>query len=63
MKLISRWSRSTPSTRDRASVNRSYALHASAFVSKPTSLDGYRAVVGAFEDFWLRQAELPDGTA
>ncbi len=48
------------STRDRESVNRSYALHASAFVTKPAGLDGYRAVVAAFEDFWLRTARLPD---
>jgi CheY-like chemotaxis protein len=50
------------STRDPESVNRSYALHASAFVTKPAGLDGYRSVVTAFEDFWLRTAQLPDGT-
>ena len=48
------------STRDPASVNRSYALQASAFVTKPAGLDGYRAVLAAFEQFWLRHARLPD---
>ena len=48
------------STRDPDAVNRSYALQASAFVTKPAGLDGYRAVVAAFEDFWLRTARLPE---
>ncbi len=48
------------STRDAEAVNRAYGLQASAFVTKPAGLDGYRAVVAAFEDFWLRTARLPD---
>ena len=50
------------STRDPESVNRAYGLQASAFVTKPEGLDGYRSVVAAFEDFWLRTARLPDAT-
>jgi CheY-like chemotaxis protein len=51
------------STGDSASVSRSYGLHASAFVTKPNGLEGYRAVVAAVEDFWLRQARLPSVAA
>jgi CheY-like chemotaxis protein len=47
------------STSDPGSISRSYAMHASAFVTKPMGLEGYRAVVSAFEAFWLRLASLP----
>jgi len=47
------------STDDAASVDRSYDLQASAFVTKPAGLDGYRSLLEAFEAFWLRLARLP----
>ncbi len=44
---------------DADSVDRSYELQASAFVTKPSGLEGYRALLDAFEAFWLRTARLP----
>ena len=40
-------------------VARSYELHANAYVQKPTNLAGYRALIGAIDDFWLGIARLP----
>lgn len=40
-------------------VQQSYKLHANAFVTKPTDLDQFVAVVHEVEQFWLETAVLP----
>jgi len=44
---------------NRADVERSYDLHASGFITKPTGFDEYLETVRALRDFWLRVAQLP----
>jgi CheY-like chemotaxis protein len=45
-------------------VLRVYDLYANCYVTKPVDLDGFFAVVGAIEDFWLsvvrRPSRVPD---
>jgi CheY-like chemotaxis protein len=40
-------------------VARSYSLHASAHIVKPSDLDQLGSMVHSIEDFWLRWAQLP----
>lgn len=40
-------------------IVRSYKLHANGYVTKPTYLDQFAAVVKSIEDFWMRVAKLP----
>ena len=40
-------------------VVRSYKLHANGYVTKPTYIEQFAAVVRSIEDFWMRVAQLP----
>lgn len=40
-------------------VRRSYELHSSCYVTKPSDLDGYLDTVAAVERFWSATVELP----
>ena len=40
-------------------IVRSYKLHASAYVTKPTYVDQFATVVKSIEEFWMRVAKLP----
>lgn len=40
-------------------INRSYQLHANAYVVKPTGLDQFAQFVQSIRSFWLETARLP----
>jgi CheY-like chemotaxis protein len=42
-----------------ADINKSYELHANAYVSKPGQLDAFESLVRSIGDFWLTKAKLP----
>lgn len=42
-------------------INRSYALGANAFLTKPSGHADLRMMVVQLRDFWLKLARLPDG--
>jgi two-component system, chemotaxis family, response regulator Rcp1 len=42
-----------------ADINKSYDLHANAYVSKPGQLDAFESLVRSIGDFWLTKAKLP----
>lgn len=44
----------------KADVERSYAGHANAFVTKPSGLDRYRTIACRICDFWFETATLPE---
>lgn len=44
---------------DERDVQRSYKLHASSFVSKPTKLDDFARVLSEIETFWAGTARVP----
>lgn len=44
---------------DERDVQKSYKLHASSFVSKPTKLDDFARVLGEIEAFWAGTARVP----
>lgn len=43
-------------------ILRSYQLHASAYVTKPTDYDEFIAAIGGIDGFYLRLAHLPGST-
>lgn len=47
------------SSSSRGDVDRSYELHANAYLSKPRELTGYRAIAQQLHDFWLKTVKLP----
>jgi CheY-like chemotaxis protein len=40
-------------------VHTAHALHANAYLAKPPSLDGWRALVASVKEFWLTLAQTP----
>lgn len=40
-------------------INKSYALHANCYVTKPVDFEQFMQVVKAIEDFWLTTVKLP----
>ena len=44
-------------------VLRSYQLHTSAYVTKPTDYEDFIAAVGQIDDFYLRLVQLPNAPA
>jgi CheY-like chemotaxis protein len=40
-------------------IDRSYALHANAYISKPVDFDRFVAVIGQIDDFFLTLVKLP----
>lgn len=44
---------------DERDVQKSYKLHASCFVSKPTKLDDFNRVLHEIESFWAGTARIP----
>ncbi|MEM6926762.1 MAG: response regulator [Myxococcota bacterium] len=42
-------------------VEEGYAAHASAYLQKPTSRDGWQQLVRSFVDYWLKAVLLPKG--
>lgn len=44
-----------------ADVRRAYTLGANAYLTKPTGMEGLRALAGSIADFWLSRAVLPRG--
>jgi len=47
------------SSEEQAVINRSYHLHANAYLVKPQSVDGYRKLVEAVLHYWRSAARLP----
>ncbi len=41
-------------------IKRCYELHANCYISKPTELTKFNAVMKSIEDFWFATAELPN---
>lgn len=44
---------------DERDVQKSYKLHASSFVSKPTNIEDFARVMREIEDFWAGTARVP----
>jgi len=40
-------------------ISKSYEFHANCFITKPSDLDDFDAVLRSIENFWLTIAELP----
>ncbi|MEO0349755.1 MAG: response regulator [Cyanobacteria bacterium P01_A01_bin.15] len=40
-------------------IDKSYQLHANAYITKPTSFGEYQLVAQKINDFWLKTAQLP----
>jgi CheY-like chemotaxis protein len=49
------------SSRHPADIERSYALHANAYVVKPVDLDAFASVIGAIDACFVRISEPPPG--
>jgi chemotaxis family two-component system response regulator Rcp1 len=43
----------------RADIDRSYALHANCYITKPVNLQGFIKVVQSIDNFWLSVVKLP----
>lgn len=40
-------------------IDKSYKLHANAYITKPTNFSGYQLIARKIHDFWLETAQLP----
>jgi CheY-like chemotaxis protein len=49
------------SSRHPADIERSYTLHANAYIVKPVDLDAFSSVIGAIDDCFVRLAEPSRG--
>lgn len=47
------------SSSSRSDIDRSYQLHANAYLSKPREFSGYQAIAQQLYGFWLQTVELP----
>ena len=41
-------------------INRSFESGAASYLSKPSSIDGYRALISGFGSYWLSVSALPE---
>jgi CheY-like chemotaxis protein len=44
----------------RSDIKNAYALHANTYLTKPVDLTRYETLIQAVEDFWFRNAQLPN---
>lgn len=47
------------SSSSKSDIDRSYQLHANAYLSKPREFSGYQAIAQQLYGFWLETVELP----
>lgn len=40
-------------------IDKSYQLHANAYITKPTNFSEYQVIAQKIHDFWLKTAQLP----
>lgn len=50
-------------SRSRADITHCYALHANCYITKPSDLGRFNAIMKSIEEFWFRIAELPARTS
>ncbi len=44
---------------DETDVRRAYESGANSYITKPSSMEGYRSVIRVLEAYWLRKVEMP----
>ena len=49
------------SSATRIDIDKSYRLHANAYITKPTHFSEYQVIARKIHDFWLQTAQLPTG--
>ncbi|ESA35614.1 chemotaxis protein [Leptolyngbya sp. Heron Island J] len=47
------------SSATRTDIDKSYQLHANAYITKPTHFSEYQVIAQKIHDFWLQTAQLP----